>query len=240
MGFFNDWPRFLETSGVAGAEARLNLRHEAIIEANQDLLAGKRVLDVAAHDGRWSFAALQAGAAHVTSVEARPNLVAAARETFDAYQVDKERYDIAESDVFGFLASPPAVDVVLCLGFWYHTIRWPELLHGFATTGARHLIVDTNVLAKAPDKAIVQLFVNHENLSNGQAVADAFSHRDRTLAGTPSEKALRKMLEAYGWRIEHKYDWPQVSTGGKALNDYRRKARVTWRLSKLRAAATTG
>ena len=72
--FFDDYPLFYETSKTASSKARLNVRHQAIIEANRDILKDARVLDLASHDGRWSFAALKAGAAHVTGVEARPRM----------------------------------------------------------------------------------------------------------------------------------------------------------------------
>lgn len=80
-GFFDRVPGFFETSETSSFRWRLNLRHEAIFTENADLLSGARVLDIASHDGRWSMAALQAGAAHVTGVEARPDLVAHATTT---------------------------------------------------------------------------------------------------------------------------------------------------------------
>lgn len=67
--FFDDHPEFLETSSTAAGKDRLNLRHVAIIEEHCKILSGSRVLDIASHDGRWSFAALQAGATHVTGIE---------------------------------------------------------------------------------------------------------------------------------------------------------------------------
>ena len=73
--FFDEHPRFLDTGSVFTERHRLNLRHRAIIERNRDILAGARVLDIASHDGRWSFAALKAGAAHVTGIEARHDAV---------------------------------------------------------------------------------------------------------------------------------------------------------------------
>ncbi len=55
VGFFGKYPRFLETSGTASKPDRLNLRYEAMIQANCDILEGARVLDIASHDGRWSL-----------------------------------------------------------------------------------------------------------------------------------------------------------------------------------------
>ena len=73
--FCDLYPRFLETSETAPAASRLNARWRAIIGWNEAILAGRRVVDLGCHDGRWSFAALKAGAAHVTGIEARPHLI---------------------------------------------------------------------------------------------------------------------------------------------------------------------
>lgn len=54
----------------------------AIIEEHREELNGARVLDIASHDGRWSFAALQVGAAHVTGIAGREHLVTDANKTF--------------------------------------------------------------------------------------------------------------------------------------------------------------
>jgi len=77
-GFFDQYPRFYDTSETFAYPSRLNLRHEAIFGENTDIFEGRRVLDIASHDGRWSFAALQAGAASVVGIEGRPELVASA------------------------------------------------------------------------------------------------------------------------------------------------------------------
>jgi len=70
----------------------LSARHAAIVETNADKLAGCRVLDIASHDGRWSFAAPQAGAAHIVGIEPRVELVDNARETFSLYGTEPERF----------------------------------------------------------------------------------------------------------------------------------------------------
>jgi 23S rRNA G2069 N7-methylase RlmK/C1962 C5-methylase RlmI len=73
--FFDRFNRFYSTSRTSPWPERLHARYQAIIQENLDLLRGQRVLDVASHDGRWSFAALKAGCAHVTGMEAREHLV---------------------------------------------------------------------------------------------------------------------------------------------------------------------
>ncbi|HKZ10553.1 MAG TPA: hypothetical protein VJL61_07590 [Rhodanobacteraceae bacterium] len=88
VGFFNQYSRFFSTSQTSPFPDRLNARHAAIIEANAYRLANKRVLDIASHDGRWSFAALKAGAAHVTGIETPAELIANAGATFAHYGIN--------------------------------------------------------------------------------------------------------------------------------------------------------
>ena len=69
--FAEDYPRFMEVSELKPKPDRLNERYEAMFARNRDIFDGARVLDLASHDGRYSFAALKTGAAHVTGVEVR-------------------------------------------------------------------------------------------------------------------------------------------------------------------------
>ena len=142
-GFFENYPRFLETSGIASRPGRLNLRYEAMIEANRDILEGARVLDIASHDGRWTFAALKVGARHVTGIEPRQNLVDNAIATFAAYGTDPTSYRFLCGDAFEILPQRNLdVDVVLCLGFLYHTLRYPELVRRIRDLDPTHLVFD--------------------------------------------------------------------------------------------------
>jgi predicted nicotinamide N-methyase len=83
VGFFDDYPAFFETSRTGSAPNRLKARHTALIESNPDVVTGRRILDIASHDGTWSFAALRAGAAHVTGIEARDEVVERGADTAD-------------------------------------------------------------------------------------------------------------------------------------------------------------
>jgi hypothetical protein len=69
--FAEEYPRFMEVSELVPKPERMNERYEALFESNRDIFDGARVLDLASHDGRYSFAALKAGAVHVTGVEVR-------------------------------------------------------------------------------------------------------------------------------------------------------------------------
>ena len=59
-------------------------------------------------------------------------------------RMDKGGYEIVVTDlVMPGGAGGLEVDVVLCLGFLYHTLRYNELWHGIRQTGAQHLVLDT-------------------------------------------------------------------------------------------------
>lgn len=230
--FFDEHPRFLETSETAAGLDRLNLRHEAIITDNADVLRGARVLDIASHDGRWSYAALQAGASHVIGIEARPNLVDNARRNLVAEGASPKSYDLVCADVFERLGRHDlAVDVVLCLGFLYHTTRYSELFSGIRATGARHVIIDTAVLPPNVAKPMIDIVAEHSS-HESNAVADRYSHRGRTLVGTPSVAAIDVMLAAYEFDVEKRFDWAhllELHPGARQIAQYRRQNRITIR-----------
>ena len=59
-GFFDAFPKFVETSQTGPWCERLNARYLALVHANRDIIRGATVLDLASHDGRFTFAALGA------------------------------------------------------------------------------------------------------------------------------------------------------------------------------------
>ena len=228
--FFDDYPMFTETSHTAAGLSRLNLRHEAMIAANRDVLSGARVLDIASHDERWSFAALKAGATHVTGVEARRKLVTNAEKNFELYGADPERYTFIEGAVFEVLESPSfEVDVVLCLGFLYHTWRLTELLSDIRSLDAEYLILDTQVLSRE-SRSVVLMGLDAPQ-HQGSAVLDPYGH-NQTVTGRPSVPALQLLLETYDFGIESVYDWRAILAKApdvEDVTDYRNGGRVTLR-----------
>jgi len=227
--FFDDYPRFHKTSQVAASAARLNLRYEAIFAANRDILERARVLDVACNDGRWSFAALKSGASHVVGIEARPELCENATQTMEHYGVDPAAYEFVCGDVLDRLREmSPEVDVALCLGYLYHTYRHTELLHHLRRLDPEYLILDTLVI---PGETRPVLQVKAERpFREGAAVLDPYAHDGRTLVTLPSLAAVVKLVNSYGFGVEHLYDWPALLAANPrnpAARDYATGRRVT-------------
>lgn len=240
MAFFDRYPRFQSTSYVGASALRLNKRHQAIIEHNRALFAGARVLDLASHDGRWSFAAIQAGAAHVTGIEVRPELVARANETLAAYGVAPARFRFLTGDLPESLGRDAIrADVVLLLGFLYHTYRHVELLRRIEETGARHVIVDTAICRDPAGSASPVVELRREAVEShaAQAVPDR-AHAPDAIVGYPSRAAVLFLFDYFGFDSEE-YDWAPLLTDGPAgaqddVLDYRSGGRATFRMTRRR------
>lgn len=229
--FFDEYERFLSTSETAVDPLRLELRHQAIVRDNAELFEGARVLDIASHDGRWSFAAQRAGAAYTTGIEARPELIASAVQNFDYYGVDRDKYRFVEGDVIDVLTAPDhgiEADVVMCLGFLYHTIRYPELFVGIRTLRPTHLLIDTAVMrSKRQVVRISTEDITHESHATGGPLAVD----GRMLVGRPSVPGLRFLLQSYGFDVVKMFDWAGLLADrpdAKSVSTYARGQRVTW------------
>jgi SAM-dependent methyltransferase len=234
-GFFDQFPRFSETSPTASRQGRLNLRHQAMIGDNLDILEGARVLDIASHDGRWSFAALQAGAASVVGFEGRPELIDNANETFETYGVDPTRYRFVVGDLFRTLAEESGeFDVVLCLGFLYHTLRYNELFARIRRFNPKYLVIDTQVARG--EHWVVRLRVEDADFTSN-AIADDFSYGGRVLTGRPTVNGLEAMTSAYGFELERYSDWAGLirdnPEDGSHCSAYSDGARVTARFKSV-------
>lgn len=253
MHFFDQFNRFYTTSQTSPFPHRLNGRHDAIIARNSDFLSGAKILDIASHDGRWTFAALKAGAAYVKGIEPRRELIDNALETFSHYGVSPERFTFECGDVFELLAGE-SFDVVLCLGFFYHTIRHAELLDRIERTGAALVILDTEV-APTPDESRAtegrttapddsRLIFNNPNdvqllrepVSDEQmAFHDSLTRNGYTLVGRPSRAAVQYLSDHFGYSCSH-YDWQahfvRHPERVSSMSDYAQGWRDTFYLSK--------
>jgi hypothetical protein len=230
--FFEQYPRFYLSSSTASTTARLNLRYEAIFGENQDIFAGASVLDLASHDGRWSLAALAAGARSVIGIEARPELVAAAADNLGAYGYGADRARFVSGDVHEVLNTHDfEADVVLCLGFLYHTLRYNELLGGIRRSNARYLIIDTfspHMMQPVPNVNVITEDADEE----GKAAADSYTHGSSVLVGRPNLAAIQTMLGAYGYQVERLSDWAGLlrdNPGTENCADYTNERRITVR-----------
>lgn len=225
MGFFDDYDAFMETSKTGANANRLNKRHQAIFQTNPGIFEGARVLDIASHDGRWSFAALKSGAKHVTGVEPRQHLVQNASSTFKEYGIPDSSYTFERSDIFDYLRrSESPFDIVLCLGFLYHTYRHPELFSLIKRAAPMHLIIDSAV-AKA--NSLVCVVRKDMADKEFEAAENETTFRGATYVATPSLTLVRDMLAHYEFEIQE-VDWTSlVGSDVFGIRDYAEGRRAT-------------
>lgn len=239
---FQRYDRFLATSQTSPAADRLHARWDAIIDAHRDVLDGRRVLDIASHDGRWSYAALDAGAAHDTGVEPREELVAAAGETFAFYEQPADRYAFVQGDIFQFLGTgDESYDVILCLSFYYHTVRHVELFDLMERTGARSIIIDTEVvppkeMADPTDPRLVHnnpydvQLLREPAENESMAAEESTSRAGHTIVCRPSRAAVEFIARHFGFDCIA-FDWANhlaTLPEAQAIPDYRDGWRSTF------------
>ena len=233
--FCDRFPRFLETTETIPSRSRLNARWRAIIGWNTAVLAGRRVLDLGCHDGRWSFAALEAGASHVTGVEARAHLAKKAAENFNYFGVPAGAYDIVTGDAVEALRGMKigSVDILMCLGFFYHTLEHMRLLLEARRLGAEYLIIDTSI-SPAKEPIVALAFESTEDARN--AVDYGLTGNNKALVGAPSRSGLLAMLDYAGYQAVF-FDWQNNAVGDWTdLPDYAAHLRVTVRAQRQNTA----
>jgi hypothetical protein len=228
--FFDQFDRFYSTSHTSPWPDRLHARYQAIIQENLELIRDQRVLDIASHDGRWSFAAIKAGCTHITGIEAREHLVLNAKATFAHYGVDRAKYEFVLGDVFASLKEGNyQADTVLLLGFFYHVNRHVELAALISDVGAKHIILDTAVVRaeSCPREAPIIELSTESSADEGAAIAATA----RVIVGRPSRQAIRLIFGEFGFTVRE-VDWTGYKKDVPALNDYWTGNRSTFVLSR--------
>ena len=205
-GFFDAYPRFFHTSSTASERDRLNQRYCALIQSNADIIADRRILDIASHDGRWSLAAYKTGAEYVLGIEARQHLIEAASSNMREYQVPDRKVQFLQGDVLVELDHLEAgrFDTVFCFGFLYHTIDHMALFRRIARLNPINLVIDT-AISTYPGSIVEVRDEEIEHESTGAVGEPGTS--TRAVVGTPSREALELMLRAAGFPALRYFDW---------------------------------
>jgi hypothetical protein len=225
--FVERFPRLLQTSRTGMIPERLNKRCTTLIDNHRHLIAGKRILDLASHDGRWSLAALDVGAAHVTGVEARPHLVENAEANCRAYGMARARYRFLLGDVFDTLRTHvfEQVDTVLCFGFFYHVAHHVELIALIDRLEPAAVILDTGI-SDQPGCSMEWLREKVEDEPN--AAPDDYTRDGCALVGYPTRQAVGLLWGHFGYTISS-IDWgPCFADGGVGVDDYRNNRRASF------------
>lgn len=220
MGFFDFLPSIERYADATYAVGRLNTRHEMFIAPLAEEIAGARVLDLAAHDGRWAYAFAAAGAREVVGIEGRQHLV----DRFAQFPHDEAHAKVTLKcdDIFAGmeaeLAAGAQYDVVGVLGILYHVMDHFRLMQLVTRFRPKLVIVDSEFSLR-PGPIIMLTREDPENELNALAQTEG---QEKALIGIPSFAALEAMADVLGYRAEW-LDWNRLPKGRRrVVADYYR------------------
>lgn len=174
-----------------------------------------------------------------------------ANRTFETYRVEPDRYLFKCGDAFEAL-SQDSYDIVLCLGFFYHTVRHIELLDKIEKTGAKLVILDTEVTPLTEEKKLIateevkttraiydnpyyiQLIIDPVQ-DEKMTFAEPTTRKGLSLVGRPSRGAIQLMAEHFGFRVDS-FNWEDYfknnSQPNEPIRDYLSRWRETFYLER--------
>jgi len=203
--FFDNYPSFFKTGKTGMTPKRLNSRYSALIHYNKNMIKNCNILDLASHDGRWSFAAIKNGAKNVLGIEGREELVKKSIENMEKYHVPKTKYIFKHGDIFDEIKKlkPNEIDTVFCFGIFYHIMDHMLLLSEIKRLQPKYLILDTQVaVTDYPVIAIREELITDE----GTAIDKYSNQNSSAIIGRPSKLALEIMLKSLGFEFAY-YSW---------------------------------
>lgn len=230
MTIFDDFGKFRVTPR---GHHRLNMRHEFCVSRMKPWFEGRRVLDLASHDGRWAYAYAAAGASEVVGVEGRLELV----EEFAAFPDNpvKSRIRLFHDDVVTFMTWLVSIDerfdFIANLGFYYHTMEHYRVLSLARDLGAASMVVDSEFIMT--DNPVIQ--IAHETTDKVSNAIATYDGQVDNVIGVPSTGAMEQMADVLGYDT-HWLDWDSLPEDRReGLGDYfrnHRKRRGTCRLER--------
>ena len=218
--FLSDIPPYDENETTL---YRLAQRHRLLIDPFRPQIEGARILDLACHDGRWSYALARAGARDVIGVEARAELV----ERFEHFPDDDARSEITLvcNDLFNELEARAAVgerfDVVAIYGIFYHIMDHFRLLSLVRRMQPGLIIIDSEFIQA--DNAMIQVLM--EEVSNPLNAVTDVPGQTHTVVGVPSQRATEFMAGALGYDITWIDQALILGADRRGMHDYFRAGR---------------
>ncbi|MCW3126038.1 MAG: type 11 methyltransferase [Bacteroidetes bacterium] len=220
--FFDKFPQFYSSSPNGDLKSRLHDRFDAIFLNGNTDFSKKTVLDLAAHDGRWSWAARFMGANHVTAVEINPIHLEAYSNNMAAIEFDTKWYSLIQDDVVHFLESSNAkFDLVLCLGWFYHTTYQIDVIKHLALITNEMLVLDTECINDS-ESAYFKVRLNKDH---------SLSSYTESFTQIPSLACIRLLLGYYGFKYTE-YNWANNISCHDECSDYAESRRATFFCTK--------
>lgn len=240
MSAFQEGSLFLTPHGLGQTPGRMSEpfaqrmheRHKRIIGANLEHIQDKKVLDLASNNGRWTWAALTAGASYVMGIEGRQELIENGLPEFE--QFDRARYDFFCGDVYDALeiakaAGHESFDTVLCLGLFYHISDHYRLFRILRAFNPKCIIIDSSF--RKTDVPMVKFKIENAN-DPSMGIEEGAS--GKAVAGQASIGLLQLMADVSGYQLDfvpwlrEETDYPEPVVG--YLDENRKGQRMTARL----------
>ncbi|WP_426036975.1 class I SAM-dependent methyltransferase [Cypionkella sp. TWP1-2-1b2] len=209
---------------------RLEERYKRIVTSNLDAFLGKTVLDIAANNGRWTYAALDAGASHVTSIEGREARAADAVHFLDDLGYSG-KYTANVGDMYDFLYETrnQHFDTVLCLGIYYHVMDHYHFLKQIARHSPTTIIIDSGFVRSFRSSVHVQ----YEDPSLHLNALSVFAGQKNEPVGFVSLGLMIQMAWNLGYNCRPILWDPNDVTHKSSVQDYMSGRRFTVRLDKI-------
>lgn len=222
-GFFDFLDRVPHYAENPGGIDRLNKRHAMLVAPLAAEFAGARVLDLGAHDGRWSHAFAAAGAARVVGLAGRAEIAALYADFPDAAL--KGRVELRTGDLFAgmerLVEEGARFDIVAVLGIFYHVVEHHRLLQLVAALGARLVLVDGE-FALRPGATVL---LSRERTDRPMNAIPQVPGQAEAVIGVPSRRAMEVLASASGFGVEW-IDWQAWPAARRAnVGDYYRRQR---------------
>lgn len=192
---------------------RMELRKRFIVDRFIEEISGSRVLDLAAHDGRWSYALAGSGAREVLAVEGRRELVDQYANFPDA--PFKERVQFEVRDIFEVLPvlvqNNEKFSFVAVYGIFYHITNHYGLLNMIKELKPSLVVIDGEfMVAPWPHIALVM-----EDTRKDLNTLAAYDGQIKAPIGIPSRKALEVMAHSLRFSVEW-FDWSVVAPADRS------------------------
>jgi hypothetical protein len=217
--FFTDHPEFQESPVGGKSPERMNCRYDRIIEWNRDFLQNKRILDIGAHDGRWSCAAVDAGAEASICIEPNPKNLERGKKIIDKYnKLKKVIFFEGEWEEYEARMCSWEPHVVFVCGFLYHTYNPVGLMKLISLIQPELVVYDGRI---KPAGGI------HTKIEGGEG-RPALSHK-KDVVFIPNWDMMHDIRECY---FDNYNMDIYISDGPEGQKDYDNKKRQTFRLVK--------
>lgn len=134
-----------------------------------EMVAGKKILSLGSYEGNFEWRLAKAGAASVLGVEGdRANFAKCCvlQRTFSELPIT-----FVQADIDDYVIKPYDYDIIYCLGVLYHLERPHLLLEKFRASGARFVVITTQLAVDPPHPAM-------ETMRLGEKESILFRGRD--------------------------------------------------------------